>query len=78
MMNIERRISNRCHSTFDILRFIIRYLKKAGLGQGAGFRAHGAGDTKTCQHSRCLSGLLTASGLRFGTEYQVLGIEYQL
>ena len=42
-MNFERRISNRCHSIFDILRFIIRYLKKAGLWQGAGFRAQGAG-----------------------------------
>ena len=56
MMNIKRWISNRVnvewwisnaefrtdsHSTFDILRFIIRHLKKTGLGQGAGFRAQG-------------------------------------
>jgi hypothetical protein len=47
MMNIEYRtrileIRTDNHSTFDILRFIIRYLKKAGLGQGTGFRAQGA------------------------------------
>ena len=41
MTNDEYRTSNFEQMSFDILRFIIRHLKKTGLGQGAGCRVQG-------------------------------------
>jgi len=44
MSNDEFRTTNFEQMSFDILRFIIRYLKKAGLGQGAGRMVQGVNE----------------------------------